>query len=98
MPLLLAPAMAEEALTLTAIGIGTAFAVLLILLVTIALIRLFSIRVAPRFGWEGVPSAVAESEAPDPELRNRALAAAVAVTAMLESRAEPKQSSGEDNS
>ncbi|MDP6421328.1 MAG: OadG family transporter subunit [SAR202 cluster bacterium] len=93
MPLLLAPAVAEEAWILTAIGIGTAFAVLLILLVIVAIVRLFTAKVAPRFGWEAVAVPVAEAGPSDAESRNRALAAALAVTALLESKSEPPPAS-----
>ncbi len=95
MPLLLAPAVVEEAWILTAIGIGTAFAVLLILLGLIASIKLFSERLAPRFGWEATSSPDSQAAPPDAESRNRALAAALAVTALLEARPEAPGPTGE---
>lgn len=72
-----------EALILTGIGIGTAFGVLVMLLVAVLVI-----------GWvSGLLNRDEPEEAPveeegfeDTEAKNRATAAAIAVTALLESR------------
>ena len=78
-----------DALTLTGIGIGTSFTVLVLLLVSVLLIRLVA-----RILNDDEDEATAHEEAPaapiddieDQEARNRATAAAIAVTALLESR------------
>ena len=71
-----------DALILTAIGIGTAFSVLLLLLIAVLVIRLISWTIQRWGGGEEVP----EEDEPDREMRNRARAAAIAVTALIESR------------
>lgn len=72
-----------DALILTGIGIGTSFSVLVLLLVSVLLIRL-----AARLINDDGDEAAMQEEAPieDQETRNRATAAAIAVTALLESR------------
>ena len=72
-----------DALILTGIGIGTAFSVLILLLVTVLIIRLVS-KLINRD--EQDPSSAEEGSADDAEARNRATAAAIAVTALIESR------------
>ena len=72
-----------DALILTAIGIGTAFGVLILLLVIVLLIRLVS-WIMNRY--TGGRQQVDVVETPDPEMRNRARAAAIAVTALIESQ------------
>jgi Na+-transporting methylmalonyl-CoA/oxaloacetate decarboxylase gamma subunit len=78
-------AAAEDAAILTAIGIGTAFSVLLLLLVVTLLIRRISDWLAgPTIEpAEGAPGQPAQEDA---QARNRALAAALAVTALLAAR------------
>ena len=78
-------AVAEEAAILTAIGIGTAFAVLLVLLAMTVLIRWISVRVAERTA-EPTEDGPVQPTQEDTEARNRALAAALAVTALLAAR------------
>ena len=73
-----------DALILTAIGIGTAFGVLVLLLVTVLLIRLAS-WCADRYFGDGDTSDE-PTESSDPENRNRARAAAIAVTALIETQ------------
>ena len=73
-----------DALILTAIGIGTAFGVLVLLLVTVLLIRLAS-WCANRYFGDGDTSDE-PTESSDPENRNRARAAAIAVTALIETQ------------
>ena len=73
-----------DALVLTAIGIGTAFGVLVLLLVTVLLIRLVSWAIDKFTGDDKTP--VVPVEATDPENRNRARAAAIAVTALIETQ------------
>ena len=72
-----------DALILTGIGIGTAFSVLVLLLAAVLLIRLIS-RLLDKDEHEEPVSE--ETLADDTEARNRATAAAIAVTALLESR------------
>ena len=81
----LEPGVAEEAAILTAIGIGTAFAVLLVLLAMTVLIRWISLRVAERTA-EPTEDGPDQPPQEDTEARNRALAAALAVTALLAAR------------
>ena len=76
---------AEEAAILTAIGIGTAFAVLVVLLVMTVLIRWISVRIEGRTA-EPTDDAPARPTREDAQARNRALAAALAVTALLAAR------------
>ena len=81
-----------DALVLTAIGIGTAFGVLVMLLVTVLLIRLISWAIDRYFGDDDTPDEPVEApDSPidsgaDLENRNRARAAAIAVTALIESQ------------
>ena len=77
-----------DALILTAIGIGTAFCALALLFVTALLIRPIAKALARRSG-AGVDVATTVEAPPamaDPEMRNRARAAAIAVTALVESQ------------
>ena len=67
-----------DALILTGIGIGTAFTVLILLLISVLIIRLVA-RLINKDEQE-------ETLVEDSEMRNRAVAAAVAVTALMESR------------
>lgn len=72
-----------DALILTGIGIGTAFSVLVMLLVAVLIIG----QVSRLFNKEEPETASLEEERlDDPEAINRATAAAIAVTALLESR------------
>jgi len=90
------PAIAEEAAILTAIGIGTAFVVLLLLLIVILLIGVLNRRIS----GEVVPAPQLESDSqPDEDhadVRDRALAAALAVTALRASRPQTSLTTGED--
>jgi len=81
----LEPGVAEEAAILTAIGIGTAFAVLVVLLAMTLLIRWISVRVERRTA-EPTDDAPAQPTQEQSQARNRALAAALAVTALLAAR------------
>ena len=72
-----------DALVLTAIGIGTAFGVLLMLLVTVLLIRLISWAI-DRYTGNDDETTEESMESTDPENRDRARAAAIAVTALIE--------------
>ena len=71
-----------DALVLTGIGIGTAFGVLLLLLVSVLVIKLVTWLVGKWTGRNGEPV----EDPPDPEMRNRAAAASAAVTALMHSR------------
>ena len=73
-----------DALILTAIGIGIAFGVLVLLLVTVLLIRLISWAINKYTGNDETPEEPAETT--DPENRERARAAAIAVTALIETQ------------
>ena len=82
-----------DALVLTAIGIGTAFGVLVLLLVTVLLIRLISWGIDKYTGDDdGTPEVPVESTDPRAESgagsenRDRARAAAIAVTALIETQ------------
>ena len=90
------PAIAKEAATLTAIGIGTAFVVLLLLLIVILLIGVFNRRIS----GEVVPSPQLESDLQpdedDADARDRALAAALAVTALRASQPQTSLTTGKD--
>ena len=90
------PAIAEEAAILTAIGIGTAFVVLLLLLIVILLIGVFNRRIS----GEVAPSPHLESDPQpyedDADARDRALAAALAVTALRASQPQTSLTTGED--
>ena len=89
-----------DAVILTAIGIGAAFGVLVALSLAALLIRLIAWaadKVADR--RRGASAAVAADAALDPETLNRARAAAVAVTALIESKpALCRDSGGRDDS
>ena len=76
---------AEKAAILTAIGIGTAFAVLVVLLVMTLLIRWISVKMDGRTA-EPTDDAPAQPTQEDTQARDRALAAALAVTALLAAR------------
>ena len=71
-----------DALVLTGIGIGTAFGVLVLLLAAVFAIRLVTWLIAK---WTGADDAPDEDPA-DPEMRTRAAAASIAVTALIHSR------------
>ncbi len=90
------PAIAEEAAILTAIGIGTAFVVLLLLLIVILLIGVVNRRIS----GEVAPSPHLESDPKpyedDADARDRALAAALAVTALRASQPQTSLTTGED--
>ena len=73
-----------DALILTAIGIGIAFGVLVLLLVTVLLIRLISWAINKYTGDDETPEEPVETT--DPENRDRARAAAIAVTALIETQ------------
>ena len=75
-----------EALVLTAIGIGTAFGVLVLLLVTVLLIRLISWAMDKYTGNGDDETPEEPVESSDPENRERARAAAIAVTALIETQ------------
>ena len=70
--------LAEKAAILTGIGIGTAFGLLVLLIITIYLIGLFF-----RFFPEATDTAEDALAAEDDQFRDKALAAAIAVTALL---------------
>ena len=82
-----------DALILTGIGIGTAFGTLVMLLVAVLIIG----RVSRLFDKEAPETAPVEEERlDDPEAVNRATAAAIAVTALLESRPYLRDQSSRD--
>ena len=87
-----------DAAVLTAIGIGAAFGVLVALSLAALLIRLIAWAVdkyAVRRGATAATAAVdAASGRDDPETLNRARAAAVAVTALIESKPNRYTDSG----
>ena len=74
-----------DALILTGIGIGTSFSVLVLLLIAVLVIRQVS-RLFDKDDQEEFASQEEDVPAVDTEARNRATAAAIAVTALLESR------------
>lgn len=74
-----------DALILTGIGIGTSFSVLVLLLVAVLVIRRVS-RLFDKEDQEELASQEEDAPAVDTEARDRATAAAIAVTALLESR------------
>jgi Na+-transporting methylmalonyl-CoA/oxaloacetate decarboxylase gamma subunit len=92
------PAIAEEALILTAIGMGTAFAVLVLLLAVILLIgvinRYFNGNEEQSETLDSDPHT--DDEDVDEEARDRALAAALAVTALIASKPKASFNTGED--
>ena len=71
-----------DPLILTGIGIGTAFGVLVLLLTAVFLIRLVNWLVGKWTGADDEP----DEDPPDPEMRTRAAAASIAVTALMHSR------------
>ncbi len=79
-----------DALVLTAIGIGTAFVVLVLLLVTVLIIRLISWAMDKYTGNGDETPLPSTDPLIDPEAssenRNRARAAAIAVTALIETQ------------
>ena len=78
-----------DALILTAIGIGIAFGVLVLLLVTVLIIRLISWAINKFTGDDETQSQPTEIQIePDAlsENRERARAAAIAVTALIETQ------------
>ena len=81
---------------MTAIGIGTAFVVLLLLLIVILLIGVFNRRIS----GEVAPSPHLESDPQpyedDADARDRALAAALAVTALRASQPQTSLTTGKD--
>ena len=87
-----------DAAVLTAIGIGAAFGVLVALSLAALLIRLIAWAVdkyAVRRGGAATTTALeAASAREDPETLNRARAAAVAVTALIESKPNFRRDSG----
>jgi len=85
------PAIAEEAMILTAIGMGTAFIVLVLLLVVVSLIGVFN-----RYVSDDATDSDSKPEEEDAEARDRALAAALAVTALRASRPRTSLTTGED--
>ena len=74
-------AVVEQGVRLTVIGIGIAFAVLLLLTVAITLMA-FLVRLGSRIASKGAGAAASPDEV-TPDARERALAAVVAVSAML---------------
>ena len=81
---------------MTAFGMGTASVVLVLLLIVTLLIGVFNRYVS----GDATPSAVAEDDSrpdeEDDEARDRALAAALAVTALMASRPQASFKTGED--
>lgn len=79
-----------DALILTAIGIGTAFGVLVLLLVTVLIIRLISWAIDKYTGngdeTPGQPTDPPIEPEAGSENRDRARAAAIAVTALIETQ------------
>ena len=90
------PAIAKEAAILTAIGIGTAFVVLLLLLIVILLIGVFNRRISEEVAPS--PHLVSDPQPyeDDADARDRALAAALAVTALRASQPQTSLTTGED--
>ena len=84
-----------DALILTGIGIGTSFSVLVLLLVAVLVIRQVS-RLFDKEDQEELASQEEDAPAVDTEARNRATAAAIAVTALLESRPYLRSPSSDD--
>ena len=83
-----------DALILTGIGFGAAFGVLVMLLIAVLIIG----RASRLFDKEEPQTVPTDQEPPDdPEAANRATAAAVAVTALLESRPYLRQQSSQDS-
>ncbi len=84
-----------DALILTGIGIGTSFSVLVLLLVAVLVIRQVS-RLFDKEDQEELASQEEDAPAVDTEARNRATAAAIAVTALLESRPHLRSPSSDE--
>ena len=78
------PVILEDASILTIIGIGTAFGLLLLLMVVVAVVRLFSSVIL-----EGAARrARSKADRTEAESRNRAQAAVAAVTAIMATRTD----------
>ena len=90
------PAIFEEALILTAIGMGTAFVVLVLLLVVILLIGVFNRYFNGDEDQSETLDSDPHSDDEDAEARDRALAAALAVTALIASKPHASFNTGED--
>lgn len=84
-----------DALILTGIGIGTSFSVLVLLLVAVLVIRQVS-RLFDKDDQGEPASQEEDAPAVDTEARNRATAAAIAVTALLEARPYLRSQSSDD--
>ena len=72
---------AKEAAILTGIGMGTAFSLLVLLLAVITLVHLFSARILRR----AAERTAAQAQEIEAQVREKALAAAIAVTALVAS-------------
>ena len=83
---------AERAAILTGIGMGTAFSLLIMLIVMITVVRGFSDRVLAR----SAERAAVRAAQVEVEVRERALAAAIAVTALLASPRRARFPGGDD--
>ena len=90
------PAIAEEAAILTAIGIGTAFVVLLLLLIVILLIGVINRRISGEVAPAPQLESGSQPDEDDADARDRALAAALVVTALRASRPQTSLPTGED--
>ena len=84
-----------DALILTGIGIGASFSVLVLLLVAVLVIKQAS-RLFDKEDQEELASQEEDAPTVDPEARNRATAAAIAVTALLESRSYLRSQPSDD--
>ncbi|MCH8205626.1 MAG: hypothetical protein IH956_01315 [Chloroflexi bacterium] len=84
-------AIVEEAAILTAIGIGTAFGLLVLLIVVVAVVRVSSEFVLERVSGRAAAKAVQE----EAESRNRAHAAVAAVTAIMAARTRAGTAGGD---
>ena len=80
----------EEAAILTGIGIGTAFGLLVLLVVVVAILRLLSSFILDR----SARRTQAKAEREESESRNRAHAAVAAVTAIMAVRRRPGTAGG----
>ena len=85
------PEIVEEAAILTGIGIGTAFGLLVLLMVVVAVVRLSSGYVLERASTRAAAKAVQE----EAESRNRAQAAVGAVTAIMAARKRTATAGGD---
>ncbi len=90
------PAIVEEAAILTAIGIGTAFVVLLLLLIVILLIGVLNRRISGEVAPAPQLESGSQPDKDDADARDRALAGALAVTALRASRPQTSLTTGED--